>query len=484
MARTSSSPKHKFLRGADEDDGFDGLIQVDTSDYKPGPTGTRMHASLARTKVVRGGLGSGKTRAATEHINALCLQYPGSLHFIGRKDITSLKTTTQKEFLEKVVTRETIESFNVTENTLYYKNGSQVIFREAKDPQKVKSLELTSYMLDEADENRDDEIYQRLDERLRQKIKINGKLVTPPYSGFLVFNPIDEDHWLFPLAHRGRNADAKSEIHSAPYQNELDLEDFRFSTKENIHNLPPGYIENLISRLPLWEIDRLVEGHWGKNVKGKPVIHGFAETTHVMPISVLGHLPLLVGWDFGYGHPAISIAQLDHETNRYFKLREFLGKDIYLPEVVERFKELVKGLVGPDYPVFHYGDPHGADKKDVGPSSIEYLRLHHGIFVNHQRSRIKTGLEEIQHRVITNKPLSAEDEREVPLFLVDPSCRISIRAYLGGYHRDREGKPVKDDFFDHLPDTDRYIIVNNMNPGLKANRRKPKRIIKNRFTGY
>lgn len=476
------SPKLAFL-DHEEQDAFDNLISVPRDEYKPGPTGTLAHMSLARTKIVRGGLGSGKTRFACEHMNNLALMYPGSLHYVGRRDITSLKITTQKEYLEKVVSPETIYTFNVNDNILYYKNASQVLFKETKDPQKVKSLELTSYLMDECDENPDDEIYQRLDDRLRQKIRINGKRVIPPYCGQLVFNPVDEDHWLYGLAHSGRS----------------DVEDFRFSTYENEENLPPGYITNLKNRLPPWEVNRLIDGHWGRSVKGKPVIHGFTEDNNVRKLSIIPYLPLLVGWDFGRSHPALSFSQIDPLTGRYLKHREFLGTDMPLgfgenklknetePNVVKEYNRIRSGLVSPGFPILHFGDPHGADKKDVGDSSVQYLSIHHNILVNYLREWIKTGIDEIQHRVLTKAPLDVHNpEVEESLFLVDPSCRMTIAGYCGGYHRDKEGLPKKDGYYDHLPDTDRYIIVNNMASvlSLKRNKKRTKRKPKNRHTGY
>lgn len=474
--KNQSVKQRSIKTGADEDqDFFDSLIRISRQDYVPGPTGTKAHLSLARTKICRGGLGSGKSRFGTEHVNNLALRYPGSTHFIGRKDLTSLKETTQREFLEKVVDRATIDSFHVNDNKLFYKNGSQVLFRETKEPDKVKSLELTSYMLDESDENESPEIWEKLDDRLRQKIWVNGQWTIPPYTGLLVFNPTDERHWLYQLSIR----------------KDIDVEDFRFSTYENLQNLPPDYIPNLLKKLPAWDVERLVHGNWGKTIRGNPVYHGFNRGNNVRVLKLDYRLPLLVGWDFGYGHPAITWAQMDHSTGRVFILREFLGSSMKLDDVVENYKNTTNELIGAThYPIFHYGDPHGADEKDVGLSSIEHLRIHHGIHVIHRRERIKTGMEEIQHKITSRaptRPVVKDDPEPNPiesLFLVDVSCKHTIAAYEGGYHRDEDGVPVKDGFYDHLPDTQRYIVVNTMNRGLELKHRTRKYHPSNKFTGY
>ena len=480
MAKQISIKNSKIrTTGDDDQDYFDGLIKINRLEYVPGPTGTRMHMSLARTKIVRGGLGSGKSRAATEHINNLALKYPGSLWVIARKDLTSLKETTQREFLQKVVDSSTVQQFNAHENKLYYKNGSEVLFRETKDPDKFKSLEISGYMVDECDENDTPEAYEKLDERLRQKVYLGGVLVEPPYCGLLVFNPVDELHWL----------------HEVAVRTDISVEDFRFDTYENQKNLPADYIANLIKRLPPWDVNRLVHGHWGKRLKGNPVLHGFKRETHVRPITFNGWLPLIRCWDFGYNHPAVTFCQIDPVTNRMFVLREFLGNQQKLQDdkttgkrgVASVVKDITLELVSEGHPIFDYGDPHGSDEKDTGLSSVEYLRIHHGIHVIYRRERIRTGLDELQHKISNSCKLDASDPKseEAPLLLVHPTCQWTIQGLEGGYERDEEGLPIKDGKFDHCIDTLRYGIVNNMNPKIiqkykNKNRYKPH----NRITGY
>ncbi len=482
----SKSPKLNFLQGQDsEQDMFDNMINVPRDDYKPTVTANRVHMSLKLIRLLRGGLGSSKTRTACEHINNMALKYPGSTYLVGRKDITSLKVTTQVEYLEKVVSPETVDSFNVNDGILYYKNRSKTMFRETKEPDKVKSLELSGWLIDEADELPDTEMEEKLTQRLRQKIRMNGKWVIPPYAGLLVFNPVDDLHWLYFLAHKGWNKDEASEKDVRKYLNKMNLEDFRFDTYENKQNLPPTYIPNLIDNTPPEDLDRLIHGHWGRAIHGKPVINNFTIKKNVRSLNLIEHLPLLVGWDFGYNHPAVSFIQIDPLTTRVFLLREILGNKIYLEDFVEEYKTLKKSLVPLGFSIKHYGDPHGEDQRDVGEGSIEYLRVHHNIIVNTRRQKIKTGLDEIQHRVNSIAPLDYNNPNiKESLFLVDHSCKISIKGYQGYYQRDKFGEPIKDGYYDHTPDTHRYVIVNNKNEGLANRFKGKKRKPRNRVTGY
>jgi hypothetical protein len=463
------SAKKNFLNRStvDEVDAQDNYIEV-VSPYTPGPTATRVHQSQKKIRLLRGGLGSGKTRTGVQHIDFLANTYPGSLHLVARKDITSLKVTTQREF-EKIIIPETIQTFNVHENNLYYKNGSLVIFRETKDPKKVLSLELTSFLLDEVDENEFRDIVDNLERRLRQKIMMDGVEIAPPYAGLCIFNPVPKSHWLFELSQ------------------EDNVDDIQFSTYENAHNLPESYIPDLERRFAKapWEKKRLLDGDWGIEVKGKPVIHGFGPE-NVRSLQLRPDLPVVRGWDFGFGHPCAKLAQFDPKVGKYGRwmiYRELLGHNEKLtefaPRVIAMTMEFCQGM-----PIIDFGDTHGSDHKDVGDTSIDTLKTKFGIYVNHQRQRVKQGLDDIQTLVTETAILSPEDPKLYPCFLVDPMCPNTIDAYTYGYHKGQDGLPVKDGFFDHFVDADRYPIVGMRGRAMVARRTQKKRQPRNRITGY
>lgn len=470
----------EFRSEQEEQDYFDGLVRINREEYRPSPVGVKFHMSLARTKLNVGALGSGKTRMMTEHLNQMALAYPGGRIILARKDLGDLKKTAQAEFLEKVVSPDTIDRFNVNDNTLYYKNKSQVFFMETKTPSNFKSMEIIAYGIEEADENEEgvgkDRLMTMLNGRLRQKIYIHGKEVPVPYCGIWTYNPVTDDHWL-------------AKLEDNP---DHDMEIFRSTTYDNEHNLPSDYIPSLLSSLAPWEIQSLIYGRRAARPKGKPVIHGFTLERNVRQIPVLPHLPLYRAWDFGFNHPCVAIAQYDPEFKRYIKHKEIIGDKeqlkFFAPKVIKATRE----LVGPGFAVFDTCDPHGVDQKDVGESSVEYLRIHHSIHCNFKRQKIKTGLDEIQELVLTDAPFRPVDWvdgmelKNEARFLVNPSCKLTISAFMGGYYRDDEGKPVKDDLHDHPVDTDRYNIVQTMGAGLVAHLKKKQHryIPKNKITGY
>jgi hypothetical protein len=463
-----SSPKHAFLSQDEEQDYFDGLIRIERKQYVPSAVMHRLHKSLATKRLNVGALGSGKTRGMCEHLYTMALSYPGCQVILARRDLGDLKNTTQREMLEFVVDPEAVERFNVNENILYLKNRSQVLFMETKIPSNFKSYQIVAYGIDEADENPDPELMTILDSRLRQRIFMDGREVSIPYAGIWTYNPTDSDHWLAKLE------DDKTDSN---------VDVFRSKTHDNEQNLPAGYIDRLMSTLAPWEINSLIFGERASRPKGKPVIHGFTIATHVRPLKPYHHLPLGRGWDFGYNKPASLIAQFDPEYNRTLVLREVCGHEEQLKIFAPKVKSTTQGLVGPLFPVQDFGDPHGEDQKDVGEPSIEHLRLHHGIVVQSKRTRIKAGIDEVQEQVLSSDGFKDVDWipgdpiLTAPQILVDPSCKTLIAALSGGYHRDEEGKPVKDGIYDHVMDCLRYFTVFKMGQGLRHRLNKRSRYI-------
>jgi hypothetical protein len=466
-----SSPKHNFLStgGDDDEDAYwDGLIRIQREEYKPGGVAKRVHMSLAKTRLNTGGLGSGKTRTMVEHLNNMCLMYPGGHVILARKFLDDLKRTALVDYLEKAVTPETIDRFNSNEGVLYYRNGSRMYAMETKTPSNFKSMEIIAYGIEEADENEEGEgdmkLMTVLNGRLRQKIYVNGKQVPVPYAGFWTYNPVTENHWL-----------ARLEDH--PSEN---TEVFRSTTYDNAHNLPATYITDLMKDLAPWEIRSLIFGERAMRPKGKPVIHGFGPE-NIVALLPFHHLPMGRGWDFGFNNPAAVLCQYDPEFDRALVFREICGQTEQLKFFAPRVKLVTQGIVGPLYPTRDFCDPHGEDQKDVGDSSVEHLRLHHGIHCLSKRTRIKTGLDEIQELTISRDGFKHRDWVQgdpipvLPKLLVDPSCRTLISALSGGYHRDAEGIPVKDGVHDHIMDAKRYWLVHARGEGLARRMRSRKK---------
>jgi hypothetical protein len=81
----------------------------------------------------------------------------------------------------------------------------------------------------------------------------------------------------------------------------------RGATRENIHNLRPGYYDDLKNRLSPQAFKQYVEGHWGL-IEGA-VFRDFDLDFHVQDLELAPNIPVDMGIDFGIRAPAVLFFQ-------------------------------------------------------------------------------------------------------------------------------------------------------------------------------
>lgn len=227
-----------------------------------------------------------------------------------------------------------------------------------------------------------------------------------------------------------------------------------FRSEEWLKHAKQGYLTE-----DAWEQEMEINFTLAGTSKVYPM---FNYEKHVTKLSPIKELPLLVGWDFGYHHPAIAIAQID-TYDRLNVLDEDLGNDI----TIQNYGKYVKKYLRENYPyhyrnklIQHFGDPAGNQQNDKSEfTSIQILRKL-GFFIKWKRISIKQGIRIIQQ-------LMMEREDKTTGFRIDPSCKIIIDGLRGGYvedapKNDKASKelPFEDDFYSHNLDCVRYLVVN------------------------
>lgn len=182
-------------------------------------------------------MGGGKSRALCEEALDLCLDFPGNIGFIGRKDLTDLKKTTLKTLLEEVIPADMIASQNKQEKEIVLINGSKIIYGELKDIESLRSLNLGFFVIDEATEV-DEKAFHMLRTRLRLNlpgIKRYALLASNPTPGWVKRMFVD------------RELSDSIFVKALPRDNPY---------------LPDGYEEALRETLPELWIRRYLEGDW------------------------------------------------------------------------------------------------------------------------------------------------------------------------------------------------------------------------------
>jgi phage terminase large subunit len=162
--------------------------------------------SDSRYFVVTGGRGSGKSFGVTMFLLMLTYESEHTILFT-RYTLTSAHVSIIPEFLEKIELAELQSDFHVTKDEIInLKTGSKILFKGIKTSSgqqtaNLKSLAgVTTWVLDEAEELNDEEIFDKIDLSIRHKTKQNRVI--------LVLNPATKEHFIYSKFFQSKGVDA------------------------------------------------------------------------------------------------------------------------------------------------------------------------------------------------------------------------------------------------------------------------------------
>jgi PBSX family phage terminase large subunit len=396
--------------------------------YVPNSSQAPFHASPAKYKLLLGAAGSGKSLAICIEDCLLAHEYPGSTGVIFRRYYPSLRDTTKRTFFDWIP-RDLIANEVKSEGReeVEYHNGSHTLFRVLDDYRKLGSMEFDRIGVDEAIEIQERE-FLSLIARLRGQ--------RGPRRMYLATNPPDEDHFLYKWFVTQERPD-KAVFHSSTY--------------DNREHLPPDYIRELEQYPPAWR-EKYLYGRWGFLSDGTPVFDGFDPTLHVAKLEPIPELPVIRGWDFGYVHPACAFfQQLPSGHVRW--LHEMMGSN----EELRSFATRVLAETKIEFPaakrIEDYCDVAGTYKNDRSPTSVQILRNEFHLEPYARKYGIAYTIERIRGLLRTKAD-------GVPLLQIAERCRLTRRAFAGGYAMDsKKDEPCKDGFYDNIIDAGRYAIT-------------------------
>lgn len=214
-----------------------------------------------RYHVITGGRGSGKS--FTVNLFLLNLTFlEGHIILFTRWTMTSAHISIIPEFLDKIDTLNLHKDFEVTRDEIInLKTGSKIIFRGIKTSSGVNTANLksiagvTTWVLDEAEELVDENIFDKVDLSIRAKNKPNRVI--------LIMNPSYKSHWIY-------NRFIKEKINDCTYIHTTYL--------DNERNLSKSFIDQAerVKQENLHRYEHLFLGKWLDDAEGllwsKPLI--------------------------------------------------------------------------------------------------------------------------------------------------------------------------------------------------------------------
>lgn len=177
---------------------------------------------LTRYFVITGGRGSAKSfHVAMALVN---LTYEkGHVILFTRWTMVSAHISIIPEFIDKIERLGVTSDFEITQNEIYNnKTGSRIIFKGIKTSQgtataNLKSISgVTTFVLDEAEELIDEDVFDRIDLSIREKSKPNRVI--------LIMNPSYKNHFVYKRWFEKKRTDT-TYIHTTYIDNYFNLSD-------------------------------------------------------------------------------------------------------------------------------------------------------------------------------------------------------------------------------------------------------------------
>lgn len=278
-------------------------------------------------KLFGGGVGGGKSRAGCAEGVRLSIMYPGNRGFMCRAESASFVRTTLVTLLavigqiEKLMGQKIILKHNKSDKEIYFINGSVILYGGLggpEDMERIKSLEIGWYFVDEASESPLN-VIEMLKARLRWKLP-DG--TSPKYFGMYASNP--EPGWV-------KNQFVTPQLLGRPKKRHIFIQAL---LKDNPY-VPEGYLEELTEDNPATWVKRYVDGSWDA-VEGQIwsefdiLVHVFPNEASDLPIPHVSETPYQAsaGLDHGSTNPTCLLASYIDESGNIFIYDEYYSKGL------------------------------------------------------------------------------------------------------------------------------------------------------------
>lgn len=359
---------------------------VDLLYGREGPTARQkaFRDAPEKYRLYGGAVGGGKSVAVCAEILRAILAFAGNRGFICRHEATAFRMTTLATLLkligelEDLTARKLLSNHHKTERVLYFVNGSVLHYGalgEAEDFERIKSLEIGCFGIDEASETVR-ENYLMLCSRLRWRLP-NGTY--PPFFGVLASNP--EPGWV-------------KDVFVKPHQLGVPLPNHTFIQALPRDNpfLPPDYIEGLRQANPADWVSRYIDGSWDA-LEGQ-VWPMFSFSLHVLdPFDIPYEWPRFRAIDHGQDHPTVCLWFAVGPDSELYVYKEY-----YRPGIVSEHARTVALMSGTERYDYTMLPPEcwGATREKYGRLwSVNDEYTEHGVYCTQANNEVIAGINRV-----------------------------------------------------------------------------------------
>jgi len=262
-----------------------------------------------------GGRGSGKSFGVATSLLLLLMTETGHNVLFTRYTLRSANISIIPEFKEKIEMLGYENSFYTTKDEIVNKNtGSKILFRGIKTSSgdqtaNLKSLQgITTWVMDEAEELVDEDIFDKIDLSVRQKDRDNRII--------LILNPTTKEHWIYERFFESKGIQAGSST------TKQDVTYVHTTYLDNIENLSKSYLDRVaeIKKHRPEKYKHQMLGGWLAKAEG--VIFSNWKLGAFKEVGTI-----VFGQDFGFSNDPTTLVKTSIDKN---------NKTIYIQECIHQ----------------------------------------------------------------------------------------------------------------------------------------------------
>jgi len=218
--------------------------------YVPQPHQLEVHEDDALYLMNAGAYGSGKTLTSRQELYRHALITPNANILVGAKVSAQYEQTIKRD-IENDIPATLVKNVNVQKSYMDLINGARIMYRPFDDPEKLRSLNLTMFIIVEASETTA-ETFHQLKTRLRGKQAMSKDLTIDWRRGIVETNPgagwIRTDFLL--NAHKVKTHGSTLDAYPPSLTPDKNLSTHITSTDANKY-LPPNFVAELSANKPM-----------------------------------------------------------------------------------------------------------------------------------------------------------------------------------------------------------------------------------------
>ena len=261
--------------------------------------------------IFTGGRGSGKSFGVATSLLLLIMTESGHNVLFTRYTLRSANISIIPEFKEKIEMLGYENNFYATKDEIINKStGSKILFRGIKTSSgdqtaNLKSLQgITTWVMDEAEELVDEDIFDKIDLSVRQKGRDNRII--------LILNPTTKEHWIYERFFESKGIQAGSNVKTK------DICYVHTTYKDNLENLSQSYLNRIaeIKKHRPEKYKHQMLGGWLDKAEGVIFSNWKLGEFREVATSVYGQ-------DFGFSNDPTTLVQTSiDKTNKIIYVKE------------------------------------------------------------------------------------------------------------------------------------------------------------------